>query len=458
MFHTDSGKNQIRGILSLAWPLLLMLFLNFLIGFEDVWAAGQIDHRVQAALGIITQSMFLFLIVASAVAGGAVASIGQSIGANRLLRAKRYMCLCLIIAALSGIGLLCVALPLRNLFVSVLRVPEEIAPLTRSMLVVYICTLPPYYMLIMQNAVFRARRQVMLPLYTMLVVTLVNTLGDFGFGLGWWGLPKFGVAGIVWATFISVTFGAALGFAVLMHDGTLRRANIAPLKWSRRALTYLLKVAVPSGLTEIVWNSGYLVLIAITASLPTNNVAALAGMAAGVRVESLLLLPAYALNLTASILVGHILGSGQPGDARRTGLRILGIGVVSIGILVVVIWPFLDDIAVFIAPNPAVHAETESYLVYNVLALPFTLTTLIMAGALAGSGATIYNLEGVAIGTWLVRLPLAFLLGHVILGTSTGIWISMLASQACQASIMFYKFYKMDWKRYAMSPTRSASH
>ena len=248
------------------------------------------------------------------------------------------------------------------------------------------------------------------------------------------------------------------GLAVLRWDGTLRRQIFAPWCWVRRAFPYLFKVAMPAGFMQIVWHSGYLVLFAITASLPENSVVALAGMAAGARVESLLFLPGFALNLTASILVGHLLGAGQPLEAKRMGLRILGIGLVGIGLLAALLWPFLGDIAGFIAPRPEVQAEAERYLVYNVLATPFTLTSMILAGALAGAGATVYNLVGMGLGTWLVRLPLACILGHVVLKNATGVWISMLASQAVQAAILFYIFTRKDWPRFAMSRTRNGKH
>jgi len=457
MQSTDRTRNPTRLIWSLSWPQVIMMLFNFLIGFVDVWVAGQIDHRVQASLGIITQSLFLFLVIATAVAGGAVASISQSMGAGKRRRAERYIGLCLLIAALSGLLFLALGLPLHDLFVRALQVPQDIAPLTGYILQIFLYTLPPYYMLIMQNAVFRARRQVMVPLYTMILVTLINTAGDLGLGLGLWGLPKLGVTGVVWSTFSAITFGALFGFVLLRRDGTLRRDIFAPWRWIRCAFPYLFKVSMPAGLMQIVWHFGYMMLFAITASLPENSVIALAGMAAGARVESLLFLPGFALNLTASILVGHLIGAGKPAEAKRIGLRILGIGLIGIGLLAAVLWPFLGHIAGFIAPMPAVQMEAENYLVYNVLATPFTLTTMILAGALAGAGATVYNLVGMGIGTWLVRLPLAYVLGHVVMHSATGVWISMLASQACQAAILFYIFTRKDWQRFAMSKTRNGN-
>ncbi|MBU1229330.1 MAG: MATE family efflux transporter [Proteobacteria bacterium] len=455
--QTEPAQNTTRLIWSLSWPQILMMLFHFLIGFVDVWVAGQIDYRVQAALGIITQSLFFFLVIATAVAGGGVAAISQSLGAGRILRAERYIGLCLATAAVFGLAFPLAGLPAKGLFVRLLQVPQDIAPLTEYVLEVFLFTLPPYYMLIVQNAVFRARRQVLVPLYAMILVTAVNTLGDLGLGLGLWGLPRLGIKGLVWSTFFSICLGAAFGLFMLRREGVLRRQIFAPWRWVRCAYPYLFKVAWPAGLMQVVWHSGYLVLFAITASLPQDSVLALAGMAAGARVESILFLPAFALNLTASILVGHFLGAGKPEEARRVGLRILGIGLAGIAVVTLLLWTVLDPVAGFIAPNPAVKAHALEYLTWNMLAIPFTLTTMILAGALGGAGATLYNLLGMGLGTWLVRLPLAFILGHLVLGRATGVWISMLASQACQAAILYYIFTRKDWQRFAMYKTRNGS-
>lgn len=453
----DTSTSSTRLIWNLSWPQVLMMVFHFLIGFVDVWVAGQIDHRLQAALGIITQSLFFFLVIATAVASGGVAAISQSLGAGKLLRAERYIGLCLLVAAVFGLIFPLLGLPAKGLFVRLLQVPQDIAPLTEYVLEVFLFALPPYYMLIVQNAVFRSRQKVMVPLYAMILVTAVNTLCDLGFGLGWFGLPRLGVKGVVWATFWSISMGAIFGLYMLRRDGTLRRQIFAPWRWVKCAYPYLFKVAWPAGLMQIVWHSGYLVLFAITASLPEGSVMALAGMAAGARIEALLFLPAFALNLTASILVGHFLGAGRPDEARRVGLRILGIGLVGIGAITLLLWTVLDPVTGFLAPNAEVKAQALDYLTWNMLAIPFTLTTMILAGALGGAGATLYNLLGMGTGTWLIRLPLAFVLGHLVLGRATGVWMSMLASQAVQAGLLFYIFTRWDWQRFAMNSKRNGN-
>ncbi|MEF2229876.1 MAG: MATE family efflux transporter [Pseudodesulfovibrio sp.] len=454
---TDMTRAPYRTIWNLAWPQIIMMFFHFCIGLADVWVAGHIDRQVQASLGIITQSLMLLLILAMAVSSGAVAAISQSLGAGRIRRASRYIGLCLVLVLLFGAFFMFAGLPFKTVLVSALQVPDNMRPITEYFLAVYLYVLPSYYLLTVTNAIFRAHKQVMYPLYSMVLVTTLNAFLDIGLGLGWWGFPEIGFKGLAWATFGSITAGAALNLVIMAKKGMLCRACFAPWRWARKAIPYLFKVAWPSGLMQIVWHSGYLFLYAITASLPWNPVNALAGMAIGLRIEALLFLPAFAFNMTASILIGHYLGAREPAEAKRFGLRILGLGLVSLTLFSVVVWQFVGPWVGLLTRDHAVAAEAMSYLKWNFLAIPFTLASMILTGALNGAGATLWNMLIMGGATWCIRLPLAYFLGHVIMQSAEGIWIAMFCSQIVQSLTLYYFFAFKNWQRFAMFKTRNAN-
>jgi putative MATE family efflux protein len=450
-------KAPYRTIWHLAWPQVLMMLFHFFIGLADVWVAGYINREVQASLGIITQSLFFLLVVATAMANGAVAAISQSIGAGLYKRVQRYVGLCLLLAALLGGVFLVLGLPFKDLLVSALQVPPTMRPITEYFLTIYLYVLPPYYILIITNAIFRARQEVMFPLYCMILVTTTNTVLDIGLGLGWWGMPNLGFKGLAWATFGSITAGALLNLAVLWRKRLLNPSSFAPLRWMKRATPYLVKVAWPAGLMQIVWQSGYLVLYAITGSLPHGEVVALAGMSIGLRIEALLFLPAMAFSMTASILIGNYLGARQPEEAKRFGFRILGLGMVSICLFSIVIWQFVSPWVNLLTRDAAVALQAVSYLKWNMLAVPFTLTSMILAGAFNGAGATLYNMIIMGAATWLLRLPLAYVLGHEVMDSAEGIWIAMFCSQVIQSTTLLYFFTFKNWQRFAMIKIRNGA-
>ncbi|WP_250645483.1 MATE family efflux transporter [Salidesulfovibrio onnuriiensis] len=446
----DMAQSPYRTIWKLSWPQILMMVFHFFIGVADVWVAGKINREVQASLGLITQSLFFMLVVAVALANGAVAAISQSEGAGLHRRVQRYVGVCVVAALVLGQLFMFLCLPIRGLLLTALQVPQEMRYVTDYFLEVYLYVLPPYFLLVISNAVFRARKRVMFPLYSGIIITLSNAFLDLGLGLGWFGLPNIGYKGLAWATFGSITAGSLLNLAVLFARGDLSSKSLAPWRWIKKAAPYILKVAWPAGLMQIVWHSGYLVLYAITASLPVGKIDALAGMSIGLRIESFLFLPAFAFNMTASILIGHYLGARRPDEAKQFGLRILGIGLVFILIFAVSLWQIMLPCVELFTKDPAVTAQAMDYLWWNVLAIPFTLTSMILAGAFNGAGATLWNMLIMGGATWFLRLPLAYVLGHHVLKTSTGIWVAMLCSQIVQSATLFYCFKFRNWARFAM--------
>lgn len=452
---TPTPSARFRDIWELAWPQTLMMVFNFMIGFVDVWSAGRISSDVQASLGMITQLTFFFLVVAMAVANGSVAAISQSMGAGLGRRVTRYTVLVLALGVVCGALILFGGQAVSGELLALLQVPEQLRDLTAYFLQVNLYILPLYYLLLIANAVFRAQKRVFVPMAAMVLTMVVNTFGDLGFGLGWFGLPTLGYKALAWSTFASVAAGALFNLAALRVVRLMRQAGRLPWRWIRCALPYLWKVAWPGGLMQIIWQSAYMVLFAITASLPAGSVAALAGMTAGLRVESALFLPGMAFNLTAGILVGQSLGAGRFDLAKSYGYRILALGVAIMSLLALLVWWGVTPVTAFIAPDPAVRDQAVSYLGYNLLAIPFTLTSMIMAGALNGAGATLYNLVAFGLSSWLIRLPLAWLLGHVVLGRAAGIWLAMLVSQMVQSSLALYMFHRCDWGRFALVKRRN---
>lgn len=439
-----------QAIWRLTWPQLLMMCCQVMVGLTDVWVAGQIHRDVQAVLGLITQCQFILLIIGTAAANAAVSAMSQSLGANLPVRARRYAGSLLKTTLAFSLIALGAALLFREHILALMQVPEEIRPLASQFWGVFLIALPPHYLLAATGAMFRARQWVYVPLFSAAGAVLINAAASTGFGLGWWGLPDLGARGIAWATFASVSAMALLNFAVLVKRGVIAKDSFAPWKWEKKALPYLVKVALPTGGMQFSWQLGSLALLAIVASLPHGNVDALAGVAAGMRVESMLFLPAFAFNMTASILVGHCLGAGNKQEAKRVGWRLITFGAGSMTLAALVLWPFLQHVAAFITPDPGAREHALVYLRYNLLAVPCSVASMCLGGVMTGAGAAMYTFIVFGLATWAVRLPLAFLFGHIVWQTSEGVFIAMFISQVFQASIMLYIFQNRDWARFSM--------
>ena len=439
-----------RAIWRLTWPQMLMMYLMFFMGFMAVWVAGRISANVQAALGMVNQCGIFLMVVSMAVSSGATAAISQSLGARRIACAKRYIaatvtgCCCLgfLVALLGWVfseGIL-----------GIILVPEDILPHTREMWLASLPGLPAQYLYAATGVMFRATRQVLPPLWVAAIVCLFNLLACLGLGLGWFGLPNCGYLGLVWANVGSQYLGAICNCLLLAHSGYLSRRTLPGVRWLKSALPYLIKVSLPAGAASLVWQSGYMTLFVLVASLPYDSVNALAGLTAGLRVESLLFLPGMAFNMSAAVLVGNSLGEGKPEQARRIALNMTAIAAAALTLVAAILWPFRQELAALLAQEAGAQQQIVSYLSYNLLSTPFSIASTVFGGVMVGAGATRYNLLIFGGSFWGLRLPLGWLLGHVLWGTSSGVFLAMLISQILQSCVMIHAVRSWDWPRFAM--------
>ena len=117
--------------------------------------------------------------------------------------------------------------------------------------------------------------------------------------------------------------------------------------------------------------------------------------------------------------------------------------------------PFVREIAAFVSPeSAAVQAAAMSYMRYNFVAIPCTVTSMIMSGIFSGAGATRFSLIAFSCGTWLLRLPLAWYMGHVAWRSVAGVFLAMPVSQLVQACICMYLFLYRDWYRFSSTAKR----
>lgn len=447
-----------REMIALAWPQALMMLAQYCVALADVVVTGHIGTQAQAALGLISVSVFCFLVTAMALANAALAIISQSLGAGLARRSRRYAGFFLLLAMGVGLAFTLTFSQASAVFLRLLRIPDELLPMTESFLGVYLYALPAYYLLLITNAIFQAHGLVRVPLCSMCLVAALNAVLDFGLGLGLWGFPALGCRGVAWATFGSVAAGALLNLSRLHFRGLLHAAEYPPVRWMRRSWRHVFRYAWPAGASQLAWQGSSLALCVILGSLPGDPVGPLAGFAAGVRVEALLTMPAYALGLAAAILVGRALGSGDPCLSRAIALRFLSLGVAALTLAAVALWHLRQPLAFLVAQNPVSQANMLQYLNYSLAVSPFTVGAIILSGVLSGAGANRYSLACFVVAGWLVRLPLAWLLSQAGGLGARGVWFALCVSQVFHCLSLLFVVYARNWQGFAMSPARRSPY
>jgi MATE family multidrug resistance protein len=434
-----------RNIWQLSWPMLLIMIFDFFVGFADVYVAGFISPEVQAAVGFVSLLYFFVIIIANAISIGTVALVSRAIGGGnfgRALEVARQSLLsgCLVAVLVSLAGLL-----FYRQIIAVAGFPPQIREIAETFLRIFAIALGANYLLLISNALFRASGDVKKPLLTMFFVMAVNVIGDFVLVFGLWGIPPLGYPGIAIATAVSVVLG--MGINLLLLSRTRWRA-VYQGSWALLpgTIRQIVRLGWPAAMLQIAWNAGTILLYNILGRLGEASITALAAIANGLRIEAMIFLPAFALNMSASVLVGQNLGAGEPGRAERTGWRIAAAGIVTLSAMAVMVFIRAEDFAALVAKDPAVLEETARYLRYNMIGQPFIALSLSLAGGLQGAGDTRGTMWVIIIAMWLIRLPLAWTLALPLNFGAAGVWAAMVTSMVCQGLLMARRFRSGKWK------------
>ncbi len=435
-----------KNIWQLSWPMFLIMILNFLVGFADVYVAGFIGPGIQAAVGFISQIYFLIIIIANAISIGTLALVSRAVGSGHSDAAIAIARQSLLFSIMIAVCLMAAGFVFSKEIISVSGFPAEIRKVSIHFLKIFALAVGPNYILIISNSIFRAAGEVIKPLVTMFIVSAVNIAGNFLLVFGIFPFPKLGYAGIAVASAISVAIGMVINL-IFFSTGIWQSIYKGTWGISVQTIKKIVKLSWPAAFLQIAWNAGSIVLYNILGRLDYASITALASITNGLRIEAVIYLPAFALNMAASVLIGQNIGAGNPDRAERLGWKISLSGVVLMTVMALIIFIRAESFASVITKDPSVLEETARYLRFNMLSEPFMALSVILAGGLQGAGDTKGTMWVIIIAMWCIRLPLAYLLAIIMGYGATGVWIAMVTSMNIQGILMTWRFHKGSWKR-----------
>ena len=313
---------------------------------------------------------------------------------------------------------------------------------------VLLFSLPCNFLFNSAMAVFRSFRQVILPLIITIIVCAFYLFFIFKLSFSEFFMGR-EYMGLAYSNLIAQGLAALLGTFALIAKKHIS-ASFLPFAWLRLAMPKLLKTALHSGATSIVWQAGYVTLYAIVGFLPLHSNEALGGLASGHRVESFIFMAGVALHISASVVVGNCLGAKRVAEARRIAAILAFSGAAVMSVVAGILWWFMSDLAAFMSDDGLVQFYIVEYLKYNFLSTPFSIISTIFAGVMIGASAAHFNLLIFGLSFWVIRIPLAYALGHFVWGEATGVFVAMLISQAIQTALMLYVFYRVNLTKYAL--------
>jgi MATE family multidrug resistance protein len=293
------------------------------------------------------------------------------------------------------------------------------------------------------NACLRGAGDTRTTLMVMAAVNLVNI------GVAWtaingpFGLPRLGVARSALGAVAGRTVGALLVARLLLRGRAGLKLNIGRPGPNLGLVRRIMRVGLPTGVEMLAWRVGMMVFTRAVASLGTVAVAAHVVVW---RTESLAFMPGLGFAIAATALVGQRLRAGDPRRAERMGtitFQLAAMLMGSIGLLLILL------------PRPFFGLFTDDPEVIQTAILPLRImcavevlqaASFVFAGALRGAGDTLFSMIVTCIFMWVVRVPLALVLGLVLGMGLAGAWMGMALDLSLRGIIYYFRFRRGRWK------------
>jgi putative MATE family efflux protein len=273
-------------------------------------------------------------------------------------------------------------------------------------------------------------------LRTILVMHALNIFLNWVLIFGNLGAPKMGVSGAALATSISLVVGTFIYFFLAWRHarphGFLHRLP------SRKTLAAQFRLSLPTSIQQLLFSGGMVALFWILGRIGTEEVAA-----GNILMMFMLvaLLPAMAIGISASTLVGNALGRKDLADARLWGWN---------ATVLAMLYGICVSLVLFIAGKPLLGVFLINPVTQGLAYIPLMLMAAVMAVDLAGL-TVMHGLFGAGdtktpamisvVGQWFVFLPIAYIVGPILGLGLVGVWAAQGVYRFIQA-ILFMKVWQ----------------
>lgn len=442
-----------QSILILAWPAVIEMCLHTFYWIFDVAMVMRLGAREASAVEYAASVLFGVIGACGALGIGVNSLVARFIGAEDKesagLTTGQAISLGLIITFVLALVLGIFGKPFCLWAIK----DESTAAFTVEYFYVTLFSGGILWLLVLVvNGVIRGTGNTRVPMYIALATNAFNIFFDYVLIFGKLGFPMLGVKGAALATGSAQAIGLAVGLIYLWkrrRDLALTRSSFFPIR--KPVVKSILSIGVPVGLEEVVYTTSRLLSMTWIAALGPISFAANAATTAA---ESFSFMPGYAFAIAATTLVGQRLGAGKPDEAVKTGTLATIMATVLMGGIALGFFFFPHYIMrVFDPPEAEVLSLGIACLRIAALEQPFIAIAYTLAGALKGAGDTRGPLMAGFIASFLVRLPLTYLVVYVFELGVTYIWWVTALQYLVTALIMIRRYRRTSWHRLAHKPS-----
>ena len=444
--HDD--RALLKRLIFLAAPIAAEHLLHIFVSVTDTTIANYLpDHAPEAAaaVGNIGYIFWFVGLFSGAIGTGSTAIIAREVGARHRRRANSVCGQSILFAAICGVALGLFLFAFARPIVGLMGLSGIASQYAYDYLRLLCAATPFVVVMFVANACLRGAGDTLTPAIAMIVVDLVNIALSLCLTWGWLGFPRLGFAGIAVGTVVAYVIGGVLLIVVLLVGRGGIRLHLHRLRPHWRDMTRILRIGVPSGVTDTInWLANFAMIRVVNQTLPLNI--ATAAHINAVRIESFSYMIGFAVALAVATMVGQSLGAKDPRRAERSAYLAFLVGggfMTTVGVLFIL---FAHIPAAIMIKDPQVRDLTATCLRITGFCQFGFAAAIVFGGALRGAGDTVAVLMITTISILALRLGVVSLLGYYGAGLPA-IWIVLSIDLFVRGALIYGRFVHGGWTK-----------
>lgn len=436
------------------WEDILIFTVPMLLGniaqqlynaVDSVVVGNYVGDNALAAVGSAGPIINLLIVLFIGISVGASIMVSQYFGARNREALSMTIGSCITLTAIASIVMTVVGLIVVRPLLVILNTPGSILDWSTSYLQIILLGSVglAYYNIL--SGVLRGLGDSISALVYLLVASGLNIVLDLLFVIYF----DMGVNGVAWATILAQAVSALLCIRRLSKMKDLFELKPSYLKMSRVHVMNIVRLGVPSGVTQAIMSMAMLIVQSLTNSFGEQFIAANVIV---MRVDGFAMLPNFSFGTTMTTYAGQNIGAGNQErvvKGSRQGL-LLGVGTSAVITLAILIFG-KHLMAIFTPTEELVELSMNMMRILAVGYIAMAVTQC-LSGVMRGAGDTMTPMWISVVTTILIRVPLAY--GMVWMtkseqfpqGRRECIFISLLISWVLGALITSIFYKRGKWK------------
>jgi len=355
---TDLTQGSIRRHLhTIAVPSAIGYVFQTMFNVTDTFFAGQISTQAVASLSLTFSIFFMIIALAGGMSQGVTALIGNVLGENNKDHAKQIVMHSFILFVVLSVALCIIGLFSAPYLMKILGAKGAYLQEALAYINIIIYGSSFFIAVFFTNAILISIGNTKAFRNFLILGFFLNTVLDYWFVKGGFGLPAMGVSGIALATIIIEFIGMLYLFMHLRRTYLLK--NMPKFKFDSTILYSFIKQGLPPTTNMLLMALGMFIITYFIAIFGKHVVAA---YGISVRIEQIFLLPSIGINVAVLSIVSQNNGAKLYARIKETVDYAQKLGLLLWILGMILIYLFGKEFMLVFTQDPLVITAGLGYL------------------------------------------------------------------------------------------------